>query len=271
MLQQRIVTRDEWLIERKQHLARERELTHLRDEVSRGRRALPCVKIDKEYVFDGPDGPETLGDLFEGRSQLIVYHFMFGPDWAEGCPSCSFLSDHFDPTLIHLAHRDVTLRVVSRAPISHIEAYRKRMGWKFKWVSSLANEFNYDYDVSFPRERIVDGKITYNYTTIDVGPDPAFDEGHGISVFAKDASGTIYHTYSSYARGADLLVGTYNFLDLVPKGRDEDAFAFPMTWMRRHDRYDDYQLDATAGYPMPGKIDHACCGSHARKEESAVR
>ncbi len=254
---QRIVTRDEWLIERKQHLAKEKDLTRLRDEVSRQRRALPWVKIDKNYVFEGPNGPESLSDLFEGRNQLIVYHFMFGPEWAEGCPSCSFVSDHIGPTLIHLAHRDVTLRVVSRAPIDRLEAFRKRMGWPFKWVSSLANDFNFDFDVSFPPERVVDGKVTYNYTSFDAAAGMP-EEAHGISVFAKDDDGAIYHTYSSYARGADLLLGTYNFLDLVPKGRDEESFPFPMTWLRYHDRYDGYELDPKAGYRTPAKVG-ACC------------
>jgi predicted dithiol-disulfide oxidoreductase (DUF899 family) len=257
MVPQKIVTRDEWLIERKQHLAREKELTRLRDDVSRQRRALPWVKIDKSYVFEGPNGSESLSDMFEGRNQLIVYHFMFGPDWSEGCPSCSFLSDHFDPTLIHLAHRDTTLRVVSRALIDRLEAFRKRMGWPFQWVSSLANDFNFDFDVSFPPERIVDGKMTYNYTSFDAAAGMP-EEAHGISVFAKDDDGAIYHTYSSYARGADLLLGTYNFLDLVPKGRDEDSFPFPMTWMRHHDRYDGYALDPKAGYRMPAKVCSHC-------------
>lgn len=254
---QRIVTRDEWLVERKQHLAREKELTRLRDEVNRQRRALPWVKIDKSYVFEGPNGPESLSDLFEGRNQLIVYHFMFGPEWSEGCPSCSFVSDHIGPTLIHLAHRDVTLRVVSRAPIDRLEAFHKRMGWPFKWVSSLANDFNFDFDVSFPPERVVDGTVTYNYTSFDAAAGMP-EEAHGISVFAKDEDGAICHTYSSYARGADLLLGTYNFLDLVPKGRDEESFPFPMTWLRHHDRYDDYQLDPNAGYRMPAKVCSHC-------------
>jgi predicted dithiol-disulfide oxidoreductase (DUF899 family) len=257
MLPRRIVSRDEWLIERKQHLAMEKAFTRLRDEVSRQRQSLPWVRIDKEYVFEGPGGRESLRDLFEGRSQLIVYHFMFAPDWSEGCASCSFVSYHIDPMLIHLAHRDVTLRVISRAPIERIEAFRKRMGWKFKWLSSLNDEFNFDFHASFPPERAVDGKVTYNYTSFDVAPG-MLEDGPGISVFAKDDDGNVYHTYSTYSRGVDLLVGTYNYLDLVPKGRDEDGFAFDMTWLRHHDRYDDYQVDPNAGYSMPAKVCEHC-------------
>jgi predicted dithiol-disulfide oxidoreductase (DUF899 family) len=269
MLQRRIVSRDEWLIERKQHLGLEKAFTRLRDEVSRSRRALPWVKVDKEYIFEGPDGQESLGDLFEGRSQLIVYHFMFAPDWAWGCPSCSFLVDHIDGTLIHLAHRNVTLRVVSRAPLPHIQAFQNRMGWKFKWMSSFANDFNYDHGVSFVPDRVVDGMVTYNYVTHDYA-EGMIEEGHGTSVFYKEADGTVYHTYSSYARGCDLLIGTYNYLDLVPKGRDEDSMPFSMAWLRHHDRYDDYHLDLTAGYPMPGKVSDSCCGSHSKKDQSAA-
>lgn len=264
MLQNRIVTRAEWLVERRKQLAKEKEFTRLRDEVNRGARALPWVKVDKEYVFDGPNGPETLADLFEGRNQLIVYHFMFRPDWAHGCPSCSYVADHIDPMLIHLAHRDVTFRVVSRAPIDHIEAFRNRMGWKFHWVSSFGNEFNYDYNVSFPPERIVDGKVMYNFQTVEAGSELPLDEREGISVFYKDAGGTIYHTYSAYERGVDLFVGTYNWLDIVPKGRDEDGLAFKMAWLRHHDRYDDeYRVDVVSGYPFPPRIAHSCCESHS--------
>jgi predicted dithiol-disulfide oxidoreductase (DUF899 family) len=244
-MQPRIVSRAEWNEEGQRHLEREKELTHLRDAISRERRALPWVRIEKDYVFEGPNGPESLADLFDGRNQLIVYHFMFGPDWAQGCPSCSFLSDHFDPALIHLEHRDVTLRVVSRAPIERIEAFRKRMGWKFHWVSSNANEFNFDFNVSVPRERaweIADGYV---------------EEGHGLSVFIRGEDGAIYQTYSSFSRGCDLLIGTYNFLDLVPKGRDEDGLAFPMAWMRHHDRYDNYEFNPKDNYPMPKRV--GCC------------
>jgi predicted dithiol-disulfide oxidoreductase (DUF899 family) len=259
-MQNRIVTRDEWLAERKELLAIEKELTRQRDELNAKRHALPWVRVETNYVFDGPNGPESLADLFDGRSQLIVYHFMFGPDWEQGCPSCSFLSDHWDPTLIHLAHRDVTMRVVSRAPIERIEAFRKRMGWKFHWVSSLNNDFNFDYNVSFDLDRPGD-TFAYNFREFPKPEDPAqaFDEGHGISVFTRGEDGAIYHAYSSYARGADILVGTYNLLDLVPKGRDEDKLAFKMAWMRHHDRYDNYEFDPTSGYPMPVRIAQPSC------------
>lgn len=231
----KVVSREEWLEARKAHLAKEKDFTRLRDELSRQRRELPWVRVEKRYVFDGPGGKETLADLFGGRSQLIVYHFMFGPGWEQGCPSCSFLSDHIDGALVHLAHRDVTLVAVSRAPLSQIEAFKKRMGWRFKWVSSSGSDFNYDYHVSFTKEEMAKGKVYYNY---DLGE---FDgeEAPGTSVFYKDGTGAIFHTYSSYARGLDMLVGAYNYLDLVPKGRDEAELPWTMAWVRHHDRYDD--------------------------------
>lgn len=231
----KVVSREEWLEARRAHLAKEKDFTRLRDEVSRQRRELPWVRVEKRYVFDGPGGKETLADLFGGRSQLIVYHFMFGPGWEQGCPSCSFLSDHIDGALVHLAHRDVTLVAVSRAPLSQIEAFKKRMGWRFKWVSSSESDFNYDYHVSFTKEEMAKGKVYYNY---DLGE---FDgeEAPGTSVFYKDGTGAIFHTYSSYARGLDMLVGAYNYLDLVPKGRDEAELPWTMAWVRHHDRYDD--------------------------------
>jgi predicted dithiol-disulfide oxidoreductase (DUF899 family) len=227
----RVVSAAEWLVARKDLLTREKELTRLRDEVSRHRRELPRVEIEKEYVFDGPDGKETLADLFDGRSQLIVYHFMLGPDWEEGCKSCSFLADHFDGAIVHLAHRDVTFAVVSRAPLHKIGAFKKRMGWRFKWVSSNGNDFNFDYHVTFTKDEEAKGKVYYNYETAEF----LSDELPGVSVFYKEDGG-IFHTYSGYARGLDILVGTYNFLDLVPKGRNEDP-ASTMSWVRHHDRY----------------------------------
>ena len=239
-MQKRIVTRDEWLAEREQHLAMEKAFTRMRDALSAQRRALPWVRIEKEYVFEGPNGPERLEDLFDGRNQLVIYHFMFGPDWEQGCASCSFVADHFGPALIHLAHRDVTLRAVSRAPIERIEAFRKRMGWQFHWLSSASDDFNVDFRVS--------------------SPGAPLDEAPGLSVFTRGDDGAIYHTYSTYERGLDLLVGTYNLLDLVPKGRDEDGYAFSMTWLRHHDRYDGYTVDPKAGYPMPVRNAEAeCC------------
>jgi len=229
----KVVSEAEWVVARKELLKKEKEFTQQRDSLSAERRKLPWVKIDKEYVFDGPKGKETLADLFDGRSQLIVYHFMFGPDWEEGCPSCSFLCDHIDGTLAHLEHHDVTLLAISRAPLSHLEAYKKRMGWQFKWVSSFGSDFNFDYHVSFTEKEIAKGKIYYNYEMTEGG-----EEQPGISVFYKDESGDIFHTYSSYARGGDLLIGTYNFLDLTPLGRGEEK-GEGMDWVRRHDRYDD--------------------------------
>jgi len=230
-----IVSRDEWLEARKAHLAREKEFTRLRDQLSAERRALPWVRVDKAYAFDGPEGKATLADLFDGRSQLIVYHFMFGPGWEEGCPSCSFLADHIDGAAVHLAQRDVTLLAVSRAPLTRIEAFKKRMGWRFRWVSSYGSDFNFDYHVSFSKDKMAKGAVYYNFGAREF---PS-GEAPGLSVFVKDEAGAVFHTYSSYARGLDLLVGAYNYLDLAPKGRDEDALAFTMAWVRHHDRYGD--------------------------------
>src|SRR5437867_5405858 len=230
MKRSRIVSRDEWLVARKDLLTREKELTRLRDEVSRHRRELPWVKIDKEYVFDGPKGKETLADLFGGRSQLIVYHFMFGPGWVEGCPSCSYLSDHIDGSVAHLAARDVRLAVVSRAPLAEIEAFKKRMGWRFHWVSSNATDFNYDYHVSMSNEELGKGEVYYNY---GMQKFPS-EERPGTSVFYKDVAGNIFHTYSSYGRGLDILIGAYNWLDVAPQGRDEAALPFTMARLRPH-------------------------------------
>ena len=228
----KVVSEAEWLVARRDLLTREKELTRLRDEVSRHRRELPWVKVDKEYVFDGPNGKETLADLFDGRSQLIVYHFMLGPGWDEGCKSCSYLADHFDGANWHLPHRDVTFVVVSRAPLSEIERFRKRMAWRFKWVSSHGNDFNFDYHVSATKDEQTKGKMYYNYSTQEV----ISDELPGLSVFYKDENGDVFHTYSTYARGLDILVGAYNFLDLAPKGRNENPDA-TMDWVRRHDEY----------------------------------
>ena len=227
-----IVTEAEWLVARKDLLAREKEFTRQRDALSAARRKLPMVKIDKEYIFDGANGKETLADLFGGRSQLIVYHFMFGPGWEEGCKSCSYLADHFDGANWHLLHRDVTFVVVSRAPLSEFEPYKKRMGWRFKWVSSHGSDFNFDYHVSFTNDDEAKGKVYYNYGMGEF----ISDELPGLSVFYKDEKGDIFHSYSTYGRGLDILVGTYNFLDLVPKGRDENP-DLTMDWVRRHDQY----------------------------------
>ncbi len=229
----RIVSETEWLVARKDLLTREKELTRLRDDVSRHRRELPWVKIDKEYLFDGPDGKETLADLFDGRSQLLVYHFMFGPGSEEGCKSCSYLADHFDGANWHVPHRDATFVVVSRAPLAEIEPFKKRMGWRFKWLSSHGNDFNFDYHVSATEDEKAAGKAYYNYRTDEL----MSDEMPGMSVFYKDENGDVFHTYSTYARGLDILVGTYKLLDLVPKGRGENPNS-TMDWVRHHDRYD---------------------------------
>ena len=227
-----IVSEADWLIARKDLLTREKEFSRQRDALSAARHSLPWVKIDKKYVFDGPKGKETLAELFDGRSQLIVYHFMLGPGWGEGCKSCSYLADHFDGANRHLPHRDVTFVVISRAPLSEIEAYQKRMGWRFKWLSSHDNEFNFDYHVAFTKEEEKANKVYYNYGTGEF----MSDELPGLSVFYKDENGDIFHTYSTYARGLDILIGAYNFLDLVPKDRDENPDS-TMDWVRRHDEY----------------------------------
>lgn len=237
-----IVSRKEWLAARKAHLANEKALTKARDELAEERRALPWVKVDETYVFEGPDGKATLADLFDGRSQLIVYHFMFGPGWKEGCDGCSFVADHIDGANLHLQHHDVSLLAVSRAPWPEFEPFKKRMGWRFRWLSSHGSDFNYDYGVSFTKEQVAAGEVGYNYGTTPY----AHEELHGISVFYKDAAGDIYHTYSAYARAADILLGAHNYLDLTPKGRNE---AGTMDWVRHHDRYED----------RPAQPANACC------------
>jgi predicted dithiol-disulfide oxidoreductase (DUF899 family) len=243
----RVLPREQWIEARRKHLAREKEFTRLRDELSRERRDLPWVKVDKTYVFDGPSGRESLGDLFDGRSQLIVQHFMFDPSWDEGCKSCSFWVDNFDGIVVHLNHRDVSFALVSRAPIATLEAYRRRMGWHIKWVSSFHTDFNRDYHITFTPEELEKGQAYYNYAA---GPFPVA-EGPGISVFHKDADGTLYHTYSCYARGLDMLNGAYHLLDLVPKGRDEAGLSYTMEWLRHHDRYEDRPVIVARGLSAP--------------------
>jgi predicted dithiol-disulfide oxidoreductase (DUF899 family) len=228
------VSREEWLAARRRLLAKEKEFTRLRDELGRERRALPWVKLDKPYAFDGPRGRETLSDLFEGRSQLVVYHFMFSPEWEEGCPHCSFWADNFNGIGVHLNHRDVTFVAVSRAPLARIEAFRKRMGWGFKWLSSAPSDFNYDFHASFRPEQLESGEAVYNYAKHKDHTDR-----EGVSVFFRDERGDVFHTYSTYARGIDILNTAYNYLDLVPKGRDEGRLSFTQAWVRHHDRYDD--------------------------------
>ena len=257
----KVVSQAEWVEARKELLKKEKEFSRLRDELTRQRQALPWEKVAKSYVFDGPKGKETLADLFGGRSQLIVYHFMLGPDWKEGCPSCSFISDHIGGSVVHLAARDVRLVVVSRAPLAQIEAFKKRMGWRFHWVSSHGSDFNYDYQVSATKEEQAKGEAYYNY---GMQKFPS-EERPGTSVFYKDGNGNIFHTYSSYSRGLDILIGAYNWLDLTPKGRDEEGLKHGMAWVRHHDKYDEgYQVDAKAEYVQPAKAtDSSCCaGEH---------
>jgi predicted dithiol-disulfide oxidoreductase (DUF899 family) len=233
----KVVSREEWLEARRAHLAREKELTRLRDQIARERRELPWVRVEKPYVFESTKGKETLAQLFGSHTQLLIYHFMFGPGWEEGCPSCSFLCDHVDGALPHLAARDVSFVAVSRAPLAQILAFQRRMGWRFKWVSSHGSDFNYDFRVSFTAEERAKGRVPYNYGEMEFEG----EELPGASAFYKDSSGAVFHTYSTYARGLDLQVGTYNWLDLAPKGRDEDGLGFTMAWVRHHDRYGESQ------------------------------
>lgn len=229
-----VVSRDEWLAARIELLRKEKEFTRLRDELSAERRALPWVRVEKDYVFDGPDGKVTLADLFDGRSQLVVKHFMFGPDWSEGCVGCSFELDNTIGALQHITHHDVSYAVVSRAPLAKTEPFRRRMGWNVKWVSSHDNDFNFDFNVSFTPEQIVSGETYYNYRS----GARVVDEMSGRSVFYKDENGQIYHTYSSFARGGELFLTSYAFLDITPKGRDETINGNLTDWVRHHDRYE---------------------------------
>lgn len=235
MTEHEILPHEDWVQARKALLAKEKKFTRLRDAITRERRQLPWERVEKSYLFDGPDGEVSLSDLFEGHSQLIVYHFMYAPDWKEGCKSCSFLADQFDPAIIHLNHRDVSMVAVSKAPLSVLDAFKKRMGWTFKWVSSFSNDFNRDYHVSFTQEEIDNGNAYYNY---EPGGFPS-TEAPGASVFFKERDGDIFHTYSVYQRGLDMFLTTYHFLDIVPKGRDEDNLSYTMEWIRLHDDYDD--------------------------------
>jgi len=228
----KVVSQEEWLVARKKLLAEEKKFTKLHDKLKRQRRKLPWVKIENEYVFEGPTGKVTLGDLFNGKSQLIVYHFMFGPRWKEGCAHCSFWAEHFDSVNIHIGQRDTAFAVVSRASLTQIESFRKRMGWQFQWVSSFNTHFNFDFNVSFTPEQVESGVLPYNYGKHKM----KIDEKEGVSAFYRDKNGDIYHTYSSYERGIDLMNTTYNFLDLTAKGRDENPDN-PQDWVRYHDKY----------------------------------
>ena len=238
----RVVSRDEWLAARRALLAREKEATRLRDSINAERLALPWVRVEQDYVFETPSGPKRLAELFAGRSQLVVYHFMLGPDWTAGCPGCSFLADHLDGALPHLEHHDVTLVAVSRAPLAKIEAYKTRMGWRFPWVSSFGSAFNFDYHVSFTKDELAKDSVFYNFTETDAAR--GNDELPGLSAFFKDEAGDVFHTYSSYARGPEELIGTLMILDRAPKGRNETT---TMGFVRRHDEYED-------------AVVHACCG-----------
>ena len=256
--QPKVVPPAEWLNARVELLKKEKELTHLRDELTRQRMQLPWEKVEKNYIFESANGRESLADLFGGRSQLIVYHFMLGPDWKEGCPSCSLLGDHFDGSMPHLAARDVRLVAVSRAPYSQIADFQKRMGWKFHWASAYNNDFNRDYHVSVTKQEAEAGDTYYNYGMIKF---PS-EERPGASVFYKDATGTVFHTYSVFGRGLELGLGVYHWLDIAPKGRNEEGLPWPMAWVRHHDKYDPKELVDTKG---PGaKTDHNCCAGEAR-------
>ncbi|MGZ5816953.1 MAG: DUF899 domain-containing protein [Croceibacterium sp.] len=233
MTMHQIVSKQDWTAARLALLAKEKAFTRQRDELSAARRALPWEKVETNYVFEGADGKIALADLFRGKSQLIVYHFMFGPDWEAGCKSCSFWADNFERIVVHLNHRDVSLVLISRAPLARLLAYRKRMGWTFDWVSSLGNSFNHDFAVSFTRDELAKGEKNYNF-----GTQQAYgEESPGISVFAKEG-GAIYRTYSTFSRGLDMLNGAYHLLDLVPKGRDEEGLSYGMEWLRRRDEYE---------------------------------
>jgi predicted dithiol-disulfide oxidoreductase (DUF899 family) len=233
MTEQKIATHEEWLAARRELLKAEKEFTRQRDALTRRRMAMPWQHVEKHYQFDGPNGAVSLADLFDGRSQLIIYHFMFAPDWKEPCKSCSFWADNFNGIPIHLNHRDVTFTAISRAPLARIDAYKTRMGWTFPWVSSHETDFNFDNQASFTAEQVAEGQAYYNYA---VQPNTS-SEKVGISVFCKNKAGEVFHTYSCYSRGVDMLNGAYHYLDLLPKGRDEDGLAYPMEWLRRHDQY----------------------------------
>jgi predicted dithiol-disulfide oxidoreductase (DUF899 family) len=241
----KIVSREEWIAARKDLMAREKQLTQAREALSRDRRELPWVKVDKNYVFDGPNGKTALGDLFKGRPQLVVQHIMFAPDWDAACKSCSFWADGLDRTVAHLAARDTTMAAISRAPLAKLETFKRRMGWTFDWVSSGNNDFNYDYAVSFTPEQLKSGSTLYNYGTTPFGS----EEAPGISVFYRDESGAIFHTYSAYSRGLDMMNAAYHYLDLTPLGRHEEGLPYPMDWVRLRDQY------------QPAPVQASCCHS----------
>jgi predicted dithiol-disulfide oxidoreductase (DUF899 family) len=247
-----VVSSDQWLNARKTLLAREKELTHLYDQIARERRALPWERVEKNYVFDTLEGRRTLSELFAGRRQLLVQHFMFGPGWEQGCPSCSFMADHSDGMNVHLAHRDITLVAISRAPLADIERFRQRMGWQFRWVSSHDSDFNHDFHVSFTPEEMAKSEVYYNYGMQSF---PA-EEAPGISVFYMDDAGEVFHTYSTYGRGVEVMLGAYKLMDLTPKGRDEHDVPHKMEWVRHHDRYESGPI------AKPAPASGSCCDAH---------
>jgi predicted dithiol-disulfide oxidoreductase (DUF899 family) len=255
------VSRDEWLVARRELLRKEKEYTRLRDQLNAERLALPRVKIDKEYVFDAPEGKVKLTDLFAGNSQLIVHHFMFGPGWKEGCVGCSFHSDHADGALVHLQNHDVSYVRVSRAPLAEIQAFNQRMGWHAKWVSSYHSDFNFDFHVSYSEADKARGKADYNFVEADY----VSEEMSGVSVFYKDEAGSVFHTYSTYARGDEGVIATYFYLDLTPKGRNETGPRHNLSdWVRHHDRYDaGGHVDPTGRYVAPKKADGCCHANEA--------
>ena len=240
-----IVSREQWIEARKAHMAHEKEFTRARDRLAAERRALPWVKVDKDYVFDGPDGKVKLADLFRGRPQLVVQHFMFAPEWDAGCKSCSFWADGFERMIPHLAARDTTLVAVSRAPLEKLNAFKKRMGWTFDWYSSAGSDFNYDFAVSFTPEEIKAGHTSYNFGTSGFG----IEDAPGISVFYRDDAGNIFNTYSCFARGLDMMNAAYHYLDLTPLGRHEEGLPYPMDWLRLRDQY------------QPSPAQASCCHS----------
>lgn len=256
----KVVSQEAWVAARKELLAKEKRLTQERDALAQELRDLPWVKVEKKYVFDTPSGKKMLAELFNGRSQLIVYHFMFGAEWKEGCPSCSIVADHIDRSVQHLANRDVTLLAVSRAPLAKIEEFKKRMGWEFKWASSYANDFNYNYQASFSSAETAKGDVYYNFTRQKF---PS-EEAHGISVFHKNEQGEVFHTYSTYGRGLEQMMNVYCWLDVAPKGRSEEGLPYPMAWIRHHDRYEqDYYADAPAT-PRAKSAGGSCCAGERK-------
>ncbi|MFL6700116.1 MAG: DUF899 domain-containing protein [Vitreoscilla sp.] len=245
-----VVSRDDWLVQRRELLEREKALTRQRDQIARDRRALPWVRVDKPYTFDTPAGRRTLAELFEGRRQLMVQHFMLAPGWEQGCKSCSFMADHLVGAQVHLEQRDLTVMLVSRAPLPEIERFRQRMGWDLRWASSHGSDFNLDFHVSFPSEARVGGEVDYNYRMT------AFpkEEAPGISFFFKDDAGTVFHTYSTFGRGVEAMMMTYHLLDMAPRGRGEEQDAYGMEWVRHHDRYESAPAATAAS---------SCCGAGA--------